>query len=147
VTWLFILIAIIAGAFNPAQSGANAELNKQFGHTLPATIMVYGSALVSLLLLQLIFRQSLPAHGRLVDIPWWAWLGGFISLAPTIAGLTLAQKMGSGVFTGLTVTTGVVISILFDHFALMGFKHRPASLPRIVGAALMIGGLWLVAKF
>jgi hypothetical protein len=49
--------------------------------------------------------------------------GGFISLAPTIAGLTLAQKMGSGVFTGLTVTTGVVISILFDHFALMGFKH------------------------
>ena len=109
--------------------------------------MVYGSALVGLLLLQLIFRQSLPDHGRLVDIPWWAWLGGSISVAPTIAGLTLAQKMGAGVFTGITVTTAVVISILFDHFALMGFKHHPASVPRIVGGALMIAGLWLVATF
>jgi transporter family-2 protein len=147
MTWLFVLIAVAAGVFNPAQSGANAELNKRFGHTLPATIIVYGSALVSLLLFQLIFRQSLPDHGRLVDIPWWAWLGGVISLVPTIAGLTLAQKMGAGVFTGITVTAAVVISILFDHFALMGFRHHPASVPRIVGAALMIAGLWLVATF
>jgi transporter family-2 protein len=147
MTWLFVLSSIIAGAFNPAQSGANAQLNKQFGHTLPAAITVYGSALVSLLVFQLIFRQSLPDHGRFVDIPWWAWLGGFISLAPTIAGLTLAQKMGSAVFTGITVTAAVITSILFDHFGLMGFKHHPASLPRIVGGTLMIAGLWLVATF
>jgi len=55
--------------------------------------------------------------------------------------------MGAGVFTGITVTAAVVISILFDHFALMGFRHHPASVPRIVGAALMIAGLWLVATF
>ncbi len=147
MSWLFVVVAIIAGAFNPAQSGANAELNKQLGHVLPATIMVYGSALLGLLLFQLIFRQPIPDHGSVLDIPWWAWLGGFISLAPTIAGLTLAQKMGSGVFTGITVTTAVLISICFDHFALMGFKHHPASAPRLAGGLLMIAGLWLVATF
>lgn len=147
MTWLFVVLAIAAGTFSPAQSGANAELHKQFGHILPAALLVYGSALVGLLLFQLVLRQPVPDHGRLLAIPWWAWLGGVISVAPTIAGLTLAQKMGSGVFTGAAVTAAVVASILFDHFALMGFKQHPASLPRIVGGALMIAGLWLVAKF
>jgi transporter family-2 protein len=147
MTLLLIFIAIAAGTFNPAQSGANAELNKQLGHVLPATMMVYGSALLSLFLFQLIFREPVLDHSRLVDIPWWAWLGGLISLAPTIAGLTLARKMGSAVFTGVTVTAAVVTSIVFDHFALMGFKHHPASVRRIAGAALMVAGLWLVATF
>jgi transporter family-2 protein len=147
MTWLIVLVAIAAGAFNPAQSGANAELNKQFGHTLPPTIVVYGSALVGLIIFQLMFRQALPDHGKLAGIPWWAWMGGIISLAPTIAGLTLAHKMGSGIFTGVTVTTAVVVSILLDHFALMGFKQHPASMLRIAGGILMVAGLWLVAKF
>jgi bacterial/archaeal transporter family-2 protein len=147
MTWLFLFLAIAAGAFNPAQSGANAELNKQFGHILPAALLVYGSALVGLLLFQLVLRQPIPDHGSLVAIPWWAWLGGVISVVPTIAGLALAQKMGSGAFTGAAVTAAVVTSILFDHFALMGFRQHAASLPRIVGGALMIAGLWLVAKF
>lgn len=147
MTSLFLVIAIAAGVFNPAQSGANAELNKQVGHVLPAALIVYGSALIGLLLFQIVLRQPIPDHSRLLDIPWWAWLGGLISLAPTIAGLTLAQRMGSGVFTGAAVTAAVVTSILFDHFALMGFKQHPASLPRIVGGTLMIAGLWLVATF
>lgn len=70
MTLLLIFIAIAAGTFNPAQSGANAELNKQFGHVLPAIMMVYGSALLSLFLFQLIFRQPELDHGRLLDIPW-----------------------------------------------------------------------------
>jgi uncharacterized membrane protein YdcZ (DUF606 family) len=76
MTFLLIFIAIAAGTFNPAQSGANTELNKQIGHVLPATIMVYGSALVSLLLFQLILRKPLLDHGRHLDIPRWAcWEG------------------------------------------------------------------------
>jgi transporter family-2 protein len=144
---LFLFIAIVAGAFNPAQSGTNAELNKHLGHSLPSTIFVYASGLIGLLLFQAVFRQSFPGHARIVSVPWWAWLGGLISLLPTMAGLTLAQKMGSGVFTGVTVTSAIVVSILLDNYSLMGFKQHPASITRIAGAALMIVSLWLVAKF
>jgi bacterial/archaeal transporter family-2 protein len=45
------------------------------------------------------------------------------------------------------VTAAVVTSIVFDHFALMGFKHHPVLVLRIAGAALMVAGLWLVATF
>jgi bacterial/archaeal transporter family-2 protein len=47
--------------------------------------------------------------------------------------------MGSAVFTGITVTAAVVTAIVFDHFALMGFKHHPAWVLRVAGATLIAG--------
>ena len=54
--------------------------------------------------------------------------------------------MGSGTFTGLSLTASVITSILLDQFGLMGFKPHPAHSLRLVGAGMMIGGLWLIAK-
>ena len=64
-----------------------------------------------------------------------------------MAGLLLAHRLGSGVFTGLSVTAAILVSVVLDHFGLLGFKVHPASAMRIVGCVLMIGGLWLVSRF
>jgi uncharacterized membrane protein YdcZ (DUF606 family) len=41
VNWIFYLLAAAAGAANPAQAGANAELKKTLHDALPATMFVY----------------------------------------------------------------------------------------------------------
>ena len=146
MTLLILLIAIAAGAANPFQSGTNAELNKQLGAPLWTAILVYASGLIGVLLLQLLFRQSLPASSRVAAIPAWAWAGGIISILPTLAGLTFAQRLGAGIFTGVSVTAALVCSILLDHFALAGFRQHPASPARIAGGALMIVGLWIITR-
>ncbi|HEV2645307.1 MAG TPA: DMT family transporter [Acidobacteriaceae bacterium] len=146
MTWIIVLIAIAAGAANPFQSGTNAELNKQFGAPLWAGMVVYASGLLGVAALQLIFRQPLPETGKLAAIPVWAWLGGLISIASTLAGLTLAQRLGAGVFTGVSVTAALATSLVLDHFALVGFRQHTASPARIAGCALMIAGLWIVAR-
>ncbi|HEV2620287.1 MAG TPA: DMT family transporter [Acidobacteriaceae bacterium] len=146
MTLFILLIAVAAGAANPFQSGTNAELNKQLGAPLWAGIAVYASGLVGILLLEFIFRQSLPAAGRLAEIPVWAWFGGLISIASTLAGLTLAQRLGAGIFTGVSVTAALATSVVLDHFALIGFRQHTASPARIAGCALMIAGLWIVAR-
>jgi transporter family-2 protein len=46
---------------------------------------------------------------------------------------------------GILVTSSVCASIVLDHFGLVGFQEHAASWGRIVGAALMIAGVWLVA--
>jgi transporter family-2 protein len=143
---ILFLLAIAAGLANPFQSGVNAELNKQLARPLWTGIFVYISGLAGLLLVQLVMRQPLPTS-RLAVIPWWAWIGGLISLISTIIGLTIAQKLGSGIFTGLSVTASLVTSVLLDHFGLIGFKPHAASPARIAGCALMIAGLWMIAKF
>ena len=147
VNWFMYLLAIAAGAANPAQSGANAELKKSLDQPLFAAFAVYLSGLLGVLLIQLFVRQAMPASGKIADVPWWAWTGGIISIASTLAGLTFAQRMGAGVFTGLSVTASLAMSIVLDNYGWIGFKVHPASLPRMLGCGLMVLGLWLVAKF
>ena len=146
MTILFALIALAAGAANPLQSGTNAQLNKQLGSPVWAAISVYVTGLLGVLVLQLFLRQPVPGSHAVSAVKSWAWLGGLVSIASTVAGLTLAQKMGSGVFTGLTLTASLVASVLLDQFGLIGFAQRSASPTRMVGCGLMVAGAWMIAR-
>ncbi len=146
MTLLILVVAIAAGAANPFQSGTNAELNKQLGAPLWTALFVYASGLIGVLLLQLLFRQAIPAHSRLTAIPMWAWTGGIISILSTIAGLTLAHRLGAGIFTAVSVTAALACSVLLDHFGLIGFRQHSASPARLAGCALMVAGLWVITR-
>lgn len=141
------LLAIAAGAANPAQSGSNSQLQKLLQNPLWVGVWVYVSGLLGVLVLIAITRKGWPGSEQLAQVPWWAWIGGLLSIASTLSGLAYAQKMGSGVFTGLSVTASLITSLALDHFGLLGFKVHPATPMRIAGSALMVVGLWLVAKF
>ena len=143
---LTFLAALLGGVANPFQSGTNAQLNKQLTQPLWATICVYAIGLVLLLGIQLFVRQPVPMD-KVASVPWWAWLGAPVSLVSTFIALTIAQKMGSGLFTGATVTASLVTSVVLDHFGMLGFKVHAASPMRLVGCAVMVAGLWLIAKF
>lgn len=141
------LLAAAAGAANPAQAGANAQLRKSLDQAIFAALAVYLSGLIGVLIIQAVIRETWPDSGRIVRTPWWAWTGGLLSIASTMSGITFAEKMGSGVFTGLTVTASLATSVVLDNFGWIGFKVHPVSWPRLLGCGLMIAGLWLMAKF
>ncbi len=143
---VLFLAALIAGVANPFQSGTNAELNKQLAQSLWATICVYLLGLLLLIGIQLFIRQPLPLD-RVGTVPWWAWLGAPISLVSTFIALTVAQRMGSGLFTGATVTASLATSVVLDHFGLIGFTVHRASPLRMLGCAVMVLGLWLIARY
>ena len=149
--FISILFALAAGAANPFQAGTNSELNKQLGQPVLTGLWVYLSGLVGICLIAVLLRQFSP--GRLgqvgsaaAHVHWWAWLGGLLSIGSTMAGIMLAQRLGSGVFTGLSVTASLITSVALDQFGWIGFKQHDASPSRLVGCALLIGGLWLVAR-
>ena len=144
--WFFALIALLAGAANPLQAAANAQLNRQLHHPLWAGLAVYASGLAGLLLVLGLTRPSAPADAVLSHVSPWAWLGGLISLVPTMVGLLLAQRLGSGVFTGLSVTASLIVSVVIDQFGVLGFRQHVATPGRLLGCLLMIAGVWLIAS-
>lgn len=144
--FLLLLVALAAGVANPFQSGLNAELNKQLGKPLWASLSVYATGLAALVLIQLFVREAVPS-GKLGQVPWWAWTGGAVSIISTIIGLTIAQKLGSALFTGASLSASLVTSVLLDQFGLIGFKQHTASPGRLVGCGLLCAGVWLVARF
>ena len=145
--WIAVLFALVAGAANPFQAGTNAELKTQLAQPLWATLWVYATGLLGVLLVQAFVRQPLPSGTQVSSAPWWAWTGGLISIVATFAGLMLAQKLGSGIFTGISITASILVSIALDHFGLLGLKQHTASPLRLAGGAFMVFGVWLVSKY
>ena len=80
-------------------------------------------------------------------MPWWAAIGGLVGALQVYMGLTQVNKVGAGPFMGFTVTASVIASILIDHFGLFRMEVHPLNWLRGLGAALLIGGVALIAKY
>jgi transporter family-2 protein len=80
-------------------------------------------------------------------MPWWAVVGGLVGAVQVYAGLTLVNRVGAGLFVGLTVTAALITSLLIDHFGWFRMQAHPLSAARIIGGLLLIAGITLVAKF
>ncbi|MGI4831451.1 MAG: DMT family transporter [Janthinobacterium lividum] len=145
MAWFAFLVAIVAGAANPFQSATNGQLNKQLQQPVWAGIAIYIIGLLGMLAVQAFTRQPMPT-GNVGQVSWWAWTGGLISILSTMAGLTLVQRLGAGIFTSLSLTASLVVSVLLDQFGVLGLKQHPASIGRMIGCGLLVAGVWLVSR-
>jgi transporter family-2 protein len=147
MTLLSYLFVVAAGSFSAVQAGANAQLRKSLDHPLMAALCIYGTALIALLIAIPVTGVNGFAPSKAAQVPWWAWLGGLLSIMSTMAGLMLARKMGSTYFTATTVTCSLVCAVLLDHMGWVGFEvHRVKSLA-YDRMRTVVGGLFLVSKF
>ena len=145
--WIMGVLTFVAGVANTVQAGSNNTLAKVTGQPILAVLVVtLVNALLYLAVAPLI-GVGMPKAGSIGAVPWWAWLGGLFGGGYVLASILFSQRLGSAVFVGLTVTAGIVSSLVMDHFGLLGFTERAASLPRIGGGALMLAGLVLVCLY
>ncbi|MGX7707883.1 DMT family transporter [Methylobacterium sp. Gmos1] len=142
---LISLIAILAGALNTVQAGANATLDRTLGQPVLVALTVSAANAVVYLAAAPFVGLGWPGASRLAQAPWWAWLGGAMGGAYVLAMIFLAGRLGAALFTGLTVTAGLVTSVLLDHYGWVGFAQHPAGLGRILGCGLMIAGVALIS--
>jgi bacterial/archaeal transporter family-2 protein len=147
-TILPALFALICGAVLTTQVGGNTLLGKSIGNSyIPAAVnMVTG--LVFTVLLLLIVHKPMPSVAQLRAAPWWTWLaGGFLGTAYLTGNILLAPKLGAAALVGLVVTGQLLFAVLADNYGWLGFEPHPATLWRGVGCVLMMGGVFLIAKY
>ncbi|WP_217430941.1 DMT family transporter [Sphingomonas bacterium] len=138
------LFAALAGMLNTMQSGTNSTLGKSVPPGWSVAIVGCATMLTGLVFAA-VTRSPFPRAGALV--PWWGWVGGCLGAVFVLSTLLVAKQLGAGAFLATTVTAGVITSLAMDHWGLLGFQQHTASLPRLAGGALMIGGLALIARF
>lgn len=144
--FLLFPFAILAGLMNPLQAGCVATLSKALGRPVMACFLSVVGTLVLTLLGSLVLGQF-GLGGKVAAAPWWSWLGGLAGAVILISQPIVAQKIGAGPYVGMTVTAAAVASIVIDNFGWLGFQQHEAGICRVLGAALMIGGVALVAIF
>ena len=139
-----LLLATFAGAVVLFQSAIKVNLGRGLGHPLWATLASLMVSILVLLPIILALRLPLPSLAFISKAPLWMWAGGafgvcFISLA-----LVLLPKLGASGFMALALAGQVVASMLLDHLGWFGLVERHVSLPKVLGALLLIAGVVLI---
>lgn len=143
--WAGLLaLAIIAGAVVPFQSALNANLGRGLGHPLWATLASLLVSVAVLLPIILAMRLPLPGLDFIVRTPLWMWAGGVFGVCFISLALILLPKLGASGFIALAMTGQILASLALDHFGLFGLIERQLTLPRVLGALLLIAGVMLI---
>ncbi len=147
IVWV-CLLAALAGLLNPVQSGANGELGRVLGNPFGVVLVSLSISLAFTLAAGLLARGGdTSGFGHLTQAPWWAWVGGFCGAVFLVSQPLAAPRLGAAVYIGITVRASAIASVLLDHFGLLGFQQHSAGIGRVIGAALMIAGVSLIAKY
>jgi bacterial/archaeal transporter family-2 protein len=143
----YVLLALIAGACSPTQAGINAQLGAVTGDSAVAAAISFIVGAVGLSVYVTISGAPLPPMKSLMGIPWWMWTGGILGAILVFASIILVPKLGAATTLGLIVAGQMITSLALDHFGWVGYEEHPINIWRILGVAMLLGGVVLIKKF
>jgi transporter family-2 protein len=146
--WILVLLALIAGVAVPIQFAANTRMGQAAGGPVTgATISLFiGTAvlLVVVVGILLVGRGESPTVPSAIEVPWWAWAGGFLGAFYVSMSIILTPRLGAAPTIGFIIGGQMIASIILDHFGWLNLPTSPATLPKLGGAALVIIGAIIV---
>ncbi len=148
MAYLYFLGAAFCGVVLTAQVATNKQLGQHLHNLyIPAAAnMIIG--VVATVGLTLALSNEYPSAEMIRSSPWYLWLaGGVLGATYLTATILLAPKIGAGALIGLVVSGQLVFSVMVDHFGWFGFEQHSANWERVLGCALLVGGVALVSKF
>ena len=143
---LLMILAVGSGASIVLQQALNANLRTALNSAAWSGFMSYFVGLLCMIALAVALRDPIPSVTVAARIPWWAWSGGLFGAIFIGLAVVLVPKLGAATFFALLITGQLVASVAFDHFGLLGLAQRSVDLPRVIGVALLIGGVILVRR-
>jgi bacterial/archaeal transporter family-2 protein len=144
LTWYFI--ALLSGAFLPIQAGLNTRLGKAVGNPVYASMIsfIVGAAAVACYIL---FTKQSVSWAGIKSAPGYVWLGGVLGAFYVTAIILSFPRIGPALTFGLVVAGQMIIAVLLDHFNILVAQQHTINVWRILGIALIIGGVIIVRKF
>ncbi|MFZ9653028.1 MAG: DMT family transporter [Steroidobacteraceae bacterium] len=140
------VLAFVAGSGLVVQVAMNMALTRAFGNGALAVLVNFLVGTLALVALLLATRTMLPSREQLVSVPAWAWAGGLLGALYVSVANFAGPRLGALLLLALAVSGQMFAAILVDHYGLLGYAVQPASTQRLLGAALLLGGLLLIAR-
>jgi transporter family-2 protein len=144
MTFIFLLLAVAAGALLPIQAGINASLREALENPILVSIVNFLVGLAVLVAFAFATRVSLPGLAQAGQAPWWYWIGGSMGALLVLSGVVLSHRLGAATFIGGIILGQLLSSVVLDHFALVGYPQHSVTVPRLVGVGLLAAGVYLI---
>ena len=144
--WVYPII-LIAGVLQALGPPINAQLRIALINPWFATTVSFALTFAVFACVSAMLPWPLPTAQSLSKMPWWAPTGGTVGAFAVVAGLLFVDKVGAGPYAGLTISANLLMSIAVDELGLLNMPAHTLSPLRILGAALMIGGVMLICRY
>jgi len=145
--YFFIILAVLAGMMMPTQAAVNNKLAGAVGSPILAAFISFFVGTIALFLY--IAASGIP-FGNLFsakDASIVAWTGGLLGAFFVAATVTLVPRLGVALTFSLLIAGQMLVTLVIDHFGLLGVPVKEANLPRLLGVSLIMIGVILIRKF
>lgn len=145
--YVFILVALVAGAMMPVQAAINHKLSTYVQSPVLSAFVSFGVGFIALFLYIISSGIQLSALSNARNAPPVAWLGGLCGAFFVTAVVTIVPRLGVALTFGILILGQMIATLPMDHYGFLGGMIKEINLPRIIGVALIIGGVILIRKF
>jgi transporter family-2 protein len=143
---LFYFLPVLAGMAMSTQAVVNGQLRNVVGSPFLAALISFFVGTIALLLFTLIIEPSLPSLKLVQNAGWIKLTGGLLGAFFVTSIILSVQKVPSANMFALIVTGQLFMALLFDHIGFLSIRQVPVTLPKLIGAGLLIIGAYLINK-
>jgi transporter family-2 protein len=143
-TAFLYLLALGAGISVSVQQVLNGGLRSALGSPAWAGLFSYVGGLLTMIVVVIALGEHVPSWKTVAGVPWWAWSGGVFGGTFILLAILLLPSLGAAPLFALIIAGQMLATITLDHFGVLGLAPHPINLSRLLGAALLIGGVILI---
>jgi transporter family-2 protein len=146
-TYLYLLIALLAGAMMPTQAATNGRMASFVESPILAALISIAVGTVAHFVYALLSAETLSSLAAAKDAPPIAWIGGFLGAFFVASAVMLVPRIGVAMTFSLLIAGQMIVTLVIDHFGLFGIPVKEVSLARIGGILFITAGVVLIRKF
>lgn len=145
--YFYILLALVAGAMMPTQAATNNKMAMIVDSPILSAFISFVVGTVALLAYVLISGAPLGNLASVREAPAIAWVGGLLGAFFVTAAVTLVPRLGVAMTFSLIIAGQMLVTLVIDHFGLLGVPVKEVSLARVGGILLITAGVVLIRRF
>ena len=146
-TYLYLFIALAAGAMMPTQAATNNKMATVIGSPILAAFISFVVGTIALLVYAILSGETLGSLAEARNAPPIAWVGGFLGAFFVASAVMLVPRIGVAMTFSLIIAGQMIVTLVIDHFGLLGVPVKEISLARLGGILMITAGVILIRRY
>ena len=140
-----VLLTAFTGGLVALQAPINSLLGRSIG-TWQAAALSFAIGTCALVCIAALATGGLGQIGEVRGVPWYYLTGGLLGAAYVTSILVTVRTLGAGGIVAATVAAQLAVSVVVDHFGLIGVARQPITVAKVLGVVLLGIGTYLIVR-
>ena len=131
----------------PTQAATNNRMAEAVGSPVMAALISFFVGTIALIVYALAAGGNIASIASARNAPPVAWVGGLLGAFFVTATVALLPRLGVAMTFSVIIAGQMLVTLIIDHFGLLGVPVKEMSFARIAGMLLITAGVVLIRKF